>query len=568
MVQRGNSRRNFLRGNFSMAAEAAPVSQEEPPVIRPIRSPDSPKTIPQQQDNRARAMATPPLAVLVLNRAGFGPRPGDLAAFEALGPDDDTRLSAYVAQQIDYQSIDDQHVEDRLDAAGFLTHNSSLTDLWVNRFRAGEEWRDIARSGYESRLIKFVRATHSNRQLHEVLTDFWHNHFSMYIWDDVTYGIFSEFDRNVIRANALGNFRDMLVAVTQSTCMLFYLDNVFSSADGPNENFARELIELHTMGSEHYFGSLDPTAVPGYPNPEGYVEQDVFAVTKALTGWSVRYMSWLGPEEDTGEFIYRDNWHDTSEKQVLGQMLPAGQTAEQDGLTVLNLLAAHPGTAEFVCRKLVRRFVSDFPPASLVASAAAIFHANVESPNQIALVVEHILLSAEFRSSWGQKMKRPFGAAVSALRAGNCDYTFRYFDDNMTDHFIWLYHFTGHMPFEWHPPNGYPDMAGVWQSTSSLLMRWRSVHWLPDARYDDAWLIDVLAQTPSEHRSPNALTDFWIDRIFGYTLSPTTRQHLVEFMAQGRNPAFDLPFDTETSIQDRLRALIGLMFMTPEFQMK
>ena len=565
MQQRGNSRRRFLRGNFSSGAESKAQAEN---TIRPIHHPSTPRTLPTQTNARNQAMETPPLSVLVLNRAGFGPRPGDIAAFEALGTDDDARLAAYVAQQIDYTAIDDQPVEDKLTAAGFITHNKSLTQLWSDHLRNGTDWHETAQPGYESRAMKFVRAIHSKRQLHEAMVDFWHNHFSIYLWDDVTPSIFMQFDLKVIRPNALGNFHDLLVAVAQNPCMLFYLDNVFSSVDGPNENYARELLELHTLGSEHYYGQLAPENVPGYPNPVGYVEEDVFAVTKALTGWSIKYMSWISPEEDTGEFVYRDDWHDTSEKQILGQTLPANQTAEQDGNALFDILAAHPATATFVCRKLVRRFIADSPPESLVASAAAIFNANVDAPNQIALVMEHILLSAEFRTSWGQKMKRPFEAAVSAMRAGDCDYTFRYFDDELTNHFIWLYNFAGHMPFEWHSPNGYPDIAGVWQSTSSLLMRWRSIHWLPDGKDESAWLIDILGQTPTDARSANALTDFWIERIFGYVLNSQTRQYLVDFMAQGRNPAYDLPFDTEESIQDRLRALVGLMFMTPEFQTK
>lgn len=505
---------------------------------------------------------TPPVAAIALNRLAFGPRDGDIAAFNALGGDDVSRLTAYVDQQLDPSSIDDSALDARIAGAGFTTLDKTRTQLWQEHF-LDLEWEVFIRPIVETEAMKWNRAVYSNRQLLEVLVDFWHDHFSVYGWDEGAPAMMVHYDRDCIRANAMGNFRNMLEAVSKSTTMGFYLDNAFSSADGPNENYAREFLELHTLGAENYYGAIPQDQVPGYPNPVGYVEEDVFEVTRALTGWSVDYEYWFGGT--TGEFMFRPTWHDDDSKHILGQTLPAGQ-GEQDGLDVISLAANHPGTATFVCRKLCRRFISDNPPQSLVDSAAAIWSANTSAPDQIAQVVRHIVLSAEFSSTWGEKTKRPFFAVASAMRAGNINFTMRP-EDNDSNYFHYMFSHTGHSPFSWHPPNGYPDVKTPWQSSSTFLQRWRMMPWLVDTQDSNSnWILDALAETPADVRSANALADYWIDRIFGYPLSTETRTAIVDFMAQGYNPDYDLPVDTHEYTQDRVRAMVGLLFNTPEFQ--
>jgi uncharacterized protein (DUF1800 family) len=245
-----------------------------------------------------------------------------------------------------------------------------------------------------------------------MLADFWHNHFNVRGWDGDIAPIFVHYDRDVIRKNLLGNFRTMLEDVAKSTAMLYFLDNRSNTGARPNENYARELFELHTMGAENYKGEFPQEQVPvsnGWP--VAYVDADVYGATTCFTGWTTV----------DGLFQIDPNDHFPNQKVVFGRVIPANQTAEKDGRDVLDMLAQHPGTGRYVCRKLCRRFISDNPPERIVNEAAALFTAKWQAPDQLKQVVRLILLSPEFRSSWGQKIKRPFEVAVSALRSLNPD---------------------------------------------------------------------------------------------------------------------------------------------------
>ncbi len=510
----------------------------------------------------------PPLAVQAWNRLAFGPAPGDLAAFDGLGPDDDVRLTALVDQQLDPGSISDTACDAKIAASGYTTLNKSLSQLWADHVVADVEWSDRIRPLVETIFVTLLRGVHSRRQLFEVLADFWHNHFSIYGWGFYEAPTWVHYDRDVIRANALGNFRTLLEAVAKSTPMLIYLDNYLSSDDGPNENYARELMELHALGDENYYGTIPRSQVPvdGNGLQVGFVDEDVFAVTRALTGWSLDADPWWDLETGNGGYYYRHDWHDTGEKNVLGQILPAGQAPEKDGLDVLDILASHPGTAKFVCRKLCRRLIGDFPPETVVDAAAQTFLANTAASDQIARVVRTILLSSEFRSSWAAKIKRPFDIIVSSLRAANADLPFIE-DHPESESLDWRFYQTGHYSFAWHPPNGYPDFAEAWVSSGPRVMTWRLTNWLVDYNWtDDEYRIDLRAETPAGVRSANALVDYWLDRVLGRTISDSDRTRIVEFMAQGHNPDLDLPLDTDDDVQSRLQSMVGLLFMSPEFQ--
>ena len=166
---------------------------------------------------------------------------------------------------------------------------------------------------------------HSERQLVQVLSDFWFNHFNVFPEDVLVRSVFSHYEQDVIRAHVLGNFREMLEAVATSPAMLFYLDNVASRNSGPNENFSRELFELHTLGSENYLGVGLQREVPQDEagNPIGYVDADVFEATRCFTGWSF--------DDDVGAFLYRSDWNDRFQKNVLGRFFPQDQPPLQDG---------------------------------------------------------------------------------------------------------------------------------------------------------------------------------------------------------------------------------------------
>ncbi|MCK5921995.1 MAG: DUF1800 domain-containing protein, partial [Methylococcales bacterium] len=544
------------------------------PVLHPnLNPPNQRAAIPMHTQGKATVSPatnsqppTVPLSIIALNRMGFGPRPGDIAAFNALGADDASRFSAYIAQQLDPDNIDDSVFDALVAGLGLTSINKTRGQLWDDHYE-NELWGIHALPMYELTALKWIRAIHSKKQLSEVLADFWHDHFNVYGWDFAPISMMPNYDR-LIRDNMLGNFRTLLEEITKSACMLIYLDNAFNGEDGPNENFARELLELHTLGAENYLGSIAAQDVPGYPSaPIGYVENDVFEIAKCLTGWSLAYEYWDPEIGSTGLFLYKEDWHHQPAKEVIGLQIPANQADMQDGWDVLDLLATHPGTAQFVCRKLVRRLVADNPPQSLVDSAAAIFLAQSAAPDQLKQVTNHILSSSEFQTTWGAKFKRPFASIASALRAADSSFVFSYPDES-SETFNWMYSQTGHEPYGWGPPNGFPDVTPFWQGTSTFLMRWRVLHWLTTSEdvSENLVFVNLQPQLPADVRSANAIVDFLLDRMLGYALDPATRTTLVEFMAQGFNPAFDLPLDTDEYIQTRLRGLVGLIFCTPEFQ--
>lgn len=507
--------------------------------------------------------APPAASVIAHNRLAFGPRPGDLAAFDALGGDDPSRLTAWVDQQLAPQSISDTDCDNRIAAAGFATLGRSLIQLWQDHITPdGLGWQDRIQPVVEVERATFLRAVHSKRQLFEVLVDFWHNHFNVYGWDWPIYGVWVHWDRDVIRANALGNFRQMLGMVAEAPAMLYYLDNYTSSAAGPNENWARELFELHTLGAENYLGVMLQQDVPLDDGiPIGYVDNDVFEATRCFTGWTFDLDT---SDSGTGQFLYRGDWHDHFQKTVLGVFMNSNQPPQQDGFDVLDRLATHPGTGRHIAGKLCRRLISDEPPQEVVDAAAAVFTAQHAAPDQIAQVVRTIVLHEAFLTSWAEKVKRPFEIAASAMRSAEPDFTFAE-DESDFDSFLWHYEQTGQPLFGWHAPDGFPDHKADWLSVSPRVLSWRLANYLIEVSENDVFRLDVVSQTPGHVRTSHEIVEFWVDRVFGRAIPAAEHQALVDFMAQGHNPFFDLPLDTDEDTQDRLRALVGLMFMSPSF---
>ncbi len=326
---------------------------------------------------------------------------------------------------------------------------------------------------------KIIRAAYSDRQLEEVMTDFWFNHFNVFAGKGPEQEYLTAYERDVIRPHALGKFRDLLEATAKSPAMLFYLDN-WQSVDphgvhpannraamgrggffgprfpmpngrqgqnpnaqqqkrGLNENYGRELMELHTLG------------VDG-----GYTQADVVNVARAFTGWTI------DQPRQGGSFRFEPRFHDEGEKVVLGHRIKAGG-GENDGEQVLDILAAHPSTATFVSTKLVRRFVSDTPPPALVARAAARF---TETNGDIREVLRTILTSPEFfaADAYRAKVKTPFEFVVSAIRATGSDVT------NATP-LVQQIAQLGEPLYRCQPPTGYADKAEAWVNTGALLNR-------------------------------------------------------------------------------------------------
>jgi uncharacterized protein (DUF1800 family) len=570
------NRRDFLKLMGAFAGASAAISACAPELVpgpdptRTIAPPVNPTGVPPEP-----ILPPVPLGIIALNRMGFGPRPGELEAFNALDATDDERLRAHVTQQLNPDSIDDSEFEARFAAAGFETLHKTQDELYFdhiasNPYNSNDDayWEWYSKPAHELVDATFLRAVYSKKQLVEVLADFWHNHFNVYFWQDDGVPLLVSYNRDVLRAHMFGNFRQMLEAVATHPSMLYYLNQNNSSDAGPNENFARELFELHTLGAENYLGVQDPNLVPKDANglAVGYVDNDVYEAARALTGWRVDddIYEYEDGVEKTGRFLYYKPWHDRFNKLILGRYLPPDQPDMQDGREVLDLLAYHPGTARFISRKLARRLISDDPPESVVQAAASVFMENRSAPDQLKRVVETILLSPEFRTTWGAKIKRPIEAALSTMRALNTDFT------RLPGGIPWMCSMMGQALFERRPPDGYPDVKEAWANSMSLLYRWNfavaiAENWMDDEEQKRIIRTDLLGQTPSDLRTAEALADFWIPRILNRTMSDADRRSVIAVMAQEYSPQEDLSQDHLNYV---VPAMVEVILMSPDFQWK
>ena len=407
----------------------------------------------------------PSLAWLVWNRAAFGPGPSDLQDFH---------LDRFLDEQLHPEQMADEPCQRRLARLGLETLTKSYQDLWLehylpmDRAETDEDWEWVELPYYETVQATLVRAVHSRCQLREVMADFWHNHFNVYGAHDDVAPLLMAYDRDAIRPHVLGNFHSLLRAVASHPVMLLYLANSSNEVSGPNENFARELLELHTLGAAHYHGSRDPHGVEREGElARGYVDNDVYEVARCFTGWTLDESDSDDRTGGSGQFLLRPDRHDRFNKLVLGRYLRSDQGVAKDVETVLEMLAHHPATARHIACKLCRRLVHDDPPPDLVSRAARLFVDQRRAPDQIGQVIALILRSPEFRHSGGSpKFKRPLEFAVSLLRALEVDF-------EAEDSFVQLFDAMQQPLFGRPTPDGYPDTARHWRHTSSLLHRWR-----------------------------------------------------------------------------------------------
>ncbi len=556
------------------------------------------RNLPQPQGG-----PTPPnLFHLALSKMAYGATPEDIAHIQSMpGATDVQKLNAYIDEQLDPATINDAAADALLQPAnGFNTLNKTRTQLFQEHIWRPDgsdiPWEYHIRPHHEIHNATFIRGIHSKRQLLEVMADFWHNHFNVYVDHDSLPGMFVNYDRDVIRANAFGNIRQLLLDVTQSYCMLRYLGNAYNEESAPNENYARELLELHTISAENYFGHMPWQDVPvdGQGRRVGYVEEDVLELARALTGWSYNGAHW-GELTDpgnpnhpaTGEFYFRNNRHDTGSKRVMGQTFNynAGQPM-QDFEQILDMLAEHPATAQFIAKKLCRRFISDNPSQSIVDQVADALHQNWQAADQIKLGMEVLLKSSEFRSTWGEKIKRPLERTISALRLMQFNFTFNP-DHDYTGWFYWAFLSSGQSPFHWSSPNGYPDMKGDWLGASSTMQTWRYVQLLGrlrDGDNGDAPLNDILSETLANFTNPNDITanslvDYWFNRACGRSADAFTHDRLAGFMSYNfiSNVLTETDHDAVIALSgggandwpnynvERLTAMVSLIAMTTDF---
>ena len=455
--------------------------------------------------------------VHVLNRIGFGPTPAAIERVRRIG------LAAYIDEQLRPERIVDSAVAARLSAFATLEKTSAelAQEYFLPAMIERRQQRRSAQGGADAGTAptdpqprtgeqmasmrmqrapiaelsqqKIVRAVYSERQLEEVLVDFWFNHFNVFVGKGQVRTYLAEYEREAIRPHALGRFRELLGATAKSPAMLFYLDNWQStaaadartSADaktdaarqrrgqqqmplrgrrqknriqmptrpertladlppqmrrrGLNENYARELMELHTLG------------VDG-----GYTQKDVQEVARAFTGWTI-----ANPRQG-GPFRFEPRLHDDGEKAVLGHRIKAGG-GQSDGEHVLDLLVKHPSTARHIATKLARKFVADDPPAALVTRAAERFRA---TDGDIREVVRTIVTSPEFfaKEAYRAKVKSPYEFVVSAVRVTTVDTS-----DAIP--LVMAVRDLGMPLYGAQPPTGYSDRAEAWVNTGALLNR-------------------------------------------------------------------------------------------------
>ncbi|SDU88389.1 Uncharacterized conserved protein, DUF1800 family [Microlunatus sagamiharensis] len=376
---------------------------------------------------RAEAAVRVDAAHHLLRRAAFGPTPALLAHVRKVG------TTAWLDAQLDPGSVDDRVTE----AYVKRFTNLDLTPGEVRaKFRSGA-W-DVM---YEVLGAHVSRAVFSNRQVFEAAVDFWTNHFVVPVPSTEVWDCAQVFTRDVVRKHALGRFADMLVASAKSSAMLIVLNGKDSTRRAPNENYGRELLELHTLG----VGS--------------YTEDDVRQSALILTG--------LGTTRGK-EYEYHPADHHVGPVRVLDFAHPNGSAnGESVAEAYLEHLAHHPATATRIATKLCVRFVSDTPPASLVARLAQVF---LDSGTAVAPVLRALFTSSEFAASVGQKVRTPYEDAVATMRVLRATPDRKGIASGKELRYKTLG--MGQAPMNWPAPNGYPDVAAAWSGSSTMLARW------------------------------------------------------------------------------------------------
>ncbi len=546
----------------------------------------------------------------VLNRIAFGPHPGDVAAVEKMG------LHNYIEQQLHPETINDSVVEQELQPFGLLQMTApELMDMYdTERKDARKKQQEISQAAAtqgamtavppaasqntagrsrpprsttaigQLQAARLIRAVDSQRQLQEVLVDFWSNHFNIDVKKGLCRVLEVVDDRDVIRPHVFGRFRDLLEASARSPAMLFYLDNAENSvarpmlaalrmkddeatpvqpaprkrkATGINENYAREIMELHTLG------------VNG-----GYTQADVQEVARCFTGWTI--------DRQTGEFIFRPFLHDNGTKVVLGHAIPPAGGI-QDGEKVLDILASQPATAHFISRELCQRFVSDDPPEALVVRIAAVFQ---KTDGDLRQVTEAVLTSPEFlsSSSFKNKIKSPLEFAASAIRATDSnllatDTTTGFGRSRAAleggavlgkeqsrerlgamkqQSLNWHLYELGEPLFACTPPTGYKENSKIWVSPGALIERLNfamalTQRQVEDVRFDPKNILGTV-----DVDKPDAVLDQCVSALMQGDISSGTRQVL-------EKAALPIQGDSKTVDPSKL---IALILGSPEFQRK
>ncbi|MFZ4765906.1 MAG: DUF1800 domain-containing protein [Roseimicrobium sp.] len=468
----------------------------------------------------------------LLSRAAFGPWPGELARLKRQGRE------AWIEEQLRPETIDDSACDLRAEW---------FESLYMEAGNAYEFQKEVLRDELTRHAV--LRAVYSKRQLFESMVEFWGDHLNIDLEKTDCIYLRPSDDRDVVRKHALGQFRDLILASAKSPAMLTYLDGrdnkVTKEKPVPNENYARELMELHTLG------------VSG-----GYTQKDIYEAARCLSGWTVdlkmTVTAALNPfQAQRGTAYFKKQWHDQGEKRVLGHVIPAGG-GERDLERLVDIVCAHPSTAHYIALKLCRRFVAHEPPEGLVQKVAAEF---TRTQGSIKDVLRVLFRSDEFAQSRGLLLKRPFRFLVSALRAVAADVESSYVGrkDNpprmaaealtgkpASIPLVAYMHPLGQPLFRHPTPDGYPDEETPWLGT--LLWRWNfsfalAGGFVPDVRFDGQALRKALHLAKDEPQAKAA-------RLFSHCI--------------GRKPT-----PTELAALEAVSSnedLLGLVLASPAFQ--
>lgn len=469
-----------------------------------IRDPKAPK----QQSLHGPELSDREKVIHVLGRLGFGPKPGEIDEVLKTGG-----WQAWVKRQMDPAKIDDA-TADRVIADKFRWANFSMSQLQKEYDGDGQNIRQLHRELPE---YVITRAAISDRQFYELMCDFWRNHFCVdqpqaneksRSWTDADY------ENTVIRKNVFAHFGDMLIASAHHPAMLEYLDNKLSRANNWNENYAREIMELHTLGADR-----------------GYTNLDVQELSKVLTGWNY---------DDGFQFVFRPEWHQPGPKLWLGTRIPEGYPG---GVQALAALAVHPNTAQFISEKLCRYLLNDNPPASLTRRVAQVFR---QTQGDLPKVYTAIINSREFmsRENYRAKFKTPFQFTVSAFRAtgGKLD---------NADRAAQVIARMGEPIYNCPDPTGYFDTAERWMDAGVLTARWQF-----------AW--DLVRGSVPGAKIPDA----FFDKYKSADKPEDLEQRMIEDLIAGDAGDRELVALKDAAAQKDVQRMTGILIGSPSFQQR
>jgi uncharacterized protein (DUF1800 family) len=498
------SRRDFLIAGALAAAAIAPRSAFAQGTPKPRRISAKPRKLSAPVVAQSFSVIPPPYEwasapLRLARRVTNGLTAADVAAVQSLG------YQEYLNLQVHPEEIDDSVSESNVAAMWPLLSQTPAQLFAANSSTVQEQLQEAT----------IYRSAFSARQLYQRMVEFWSDHFNIYV-GKVGY-LKAIDDRDVIRANAFGTFQQLLYASSHSPAMLAYLDQSSSRAGAPNQNYAREVMELHTLG------------VNG-----GYTQTDVAELSRVLTGWTLT---------GTGTFVFNPALHDWGQKTVLGVTIPAsspaaGAAGVQEGEMIMAMLASHPSTMQFIATKLLQWLLTPEPSAEQVNAIADVYAA---TGGDITLMVRAIL-NEGWVSTAPAKFKRPFHFLVSSLRATNPSVA-------SVTALNGQLNFLGQGLFFWQTPDGYPDTVDYW--SGNIVPRWEYANTL--ANYNTAATVK-LNTAPYLAGTTDAAISLIQANFFGGELPIATRTSLLAYLNGG------------TFNDTRVRETIGLAIGAAEFQ--